>query len=680
MQFLNSIILFGLGAAALPLLIHLLSRRKLKEVAFPSIEFLERMRTDRMRRLRFRQLFALLLRMLLVAVIILAFARPAIRSIFQRNARTAAVILIDGSAGMRYVDNGETLLNAASRKAQEILGVLGPEDRAAVILAGKEPVVLGRGLSTDRNELTRALREMDAPEGTADFTAAFARAFEMLRDAPVPNREVYLLTDGSVESLPDTIPEDGRVRLYTVLLGPKERGGPVVSGIEPAERVFAPGRKITFRTAGLAGPETDRAGVEFFVNGERKGRSEAENRGGRFTAEFEYTPDRPGWYSFTAVARDGRFGPGETRRTALYVPERRNILICGDTPADAFFIERALNPDPEPEAAVVTVRSILSAELSPEALNDADVIVLSGVRSLPSGVYRRLLSAVADRGAGLVVFTPSEGDPALYAGGIFRDIYPASVDKKVMFDPKQGNASVVDWFNFGHPVLRDISEKGGFRKPAVNTYLRLVPTGNITVLARFADGSPAIGDAVCGQGRAVVFAFDATPASSDLPLTGLFLPLLLRSVQHVSGDIASGGRYAVGDPLREVLTGVPSGSAVTIKPEDGTARAAGIAPTPDGAALRDETAGAPGFYSLLAGGVEHARFTVDIPAAELRFERAGDRQLAAAFKGVRWKPLKESENLAEAVRKDRYGKELFGWFILGAIALMAVEMVVSRKA
>jgi hypothetical protein len=685
MQFLNSIILFGLGAASLPVIIHLLSRRKVKEVAFPSIEFLERMRTDRMRRLRFKQLLALLLRTLIVTMIILAFARPAIRSIFQRNARTAAVVLIDGSASMLYVDNGETLFNTARRKAQEMLGVLGPGDRASIVLAGKEPVVSGGGFTPDRSELARRLRSLECTGGTADLTAAFAKALELLSEIPAPNRELYFLTDGASGALPDSLRSDDRVRLYTILLGPSKRGGAVVSGLEVEERLLAPGKKLTFRASGYAGAEDDRIGVELFVNGERKGRAEAENSGGKFEARFEYTPDSAGWLSVSAVARDGRFEPGETRRLALFVPEARKVLVCGETERDSFFIEKALNPDPEASSA--TVRSVTAADLNTADCEFADVIILSGVRSLPSGVYRKLLSAVVDRGAGLIVFPPAEGDPALYADGILRDIYPASIEKKVVFDPKQG-ASYIVWFNLGHPVFRGISERGGFREPTVNSYLRFAPRGNITVLARFADGAPAVGTTVSGKGRAVVFAFDASPSTSDLPLTGLFLPLLLRSVQHVSGDALSGGHYEVGEPLREELAGVSAGSAVSLKPENAPARAVNLAPVPAGVTVKDETADRPGFYSLLAstalsdraGGSERSRFVVDTPVSEVRFEHADDRALASAFKTLRWKPLKESENLAEAVRRDRYGKELFGWFILGALALMAAEMAVSRKA
>ena len=40
MSFLNPLFLLGLAAAAIPILIHLLTRRRPREVMFPSLEFL----------------------------------------------------------------------------------------------------------------------------------------------------------------------------------------------------------------------------------------------------------------------------------------------------------------------------------------------------------------------------------------------------------------------------------------------------------------------------------------------------------------------------------------------------------------------------------------------------------------------------------------------------------------
>ncbi len=99
----------------------------------------------------------------------------------------------------------------------------------------------------------------------------------------------------------------------------------------------------------------------------------------------------------------------------------------------------------------------------------------------------------------------------------------------------------------------------------------------------------------------------------------------------------------------------------------------------NGARVKGEKAVKPGFYSVHAGEKECSRFCVDIPRSELLFRRAGNAQPVEAFKGIRWKAVESTDNLTETVVKDRYGRELYGLFIVLALMLIAVEMVVSRK-
>ncbi|MDP2983191.1 MAG: BatA and WFA domain-containing protein [Candidatus Latescibacter sp.] len=678
MNFLNSIILLGMGAALLPLLIHLFSRRRAVDVSFPSIEFLERMKTDRMRRLRLKQLLMLLLRTLIIIMVILAFARPAIRSIFQKNAHTSAVIIIDSSASMLYAESGESLFASAIRKTEEILSLLRDEDTAAVILSGGAPATLGTGLTKDRKELVKALSGARNSGGVNRSSASFRKAFDLLAASTAPNREIYYLTDGAVNALPDSMAEVKNVRLYNILIGPAQRNGAVIEDITLSDYLLSPGKKNRVTAEGSLGPEDTGAGIEFFVNSERKGRTEVQkSSGSRVKADFEYTPENPGWYSIWATAADGRFEPGETRRMVVHVPRKTNILICGGAADDLFFPERALSPDPE--NPMFAIRTRIAPELTESDLTGTDVVILTGVKTLPVPLYRRLLTDVVDRGAGLLVFPAMEMDPALYTDGIFRDLFPARVDKRITLDGKQANYAVMEWFNLGHPILQGISPGGKFQRPEVRSYLRIIPVGDISVMARFGDGSMAAGSAACGKGKVIVFGVDASRGSSDLPLTGIFLPLFIRSVQYLSGSFVLGGHYETGDPLHETLGDVSPSGAVTLKPENGLARSVETVRSGNAVTVTGESAGDPGFYALFADGSEKGRFCVDIPRSEVRFERADSARMSKAYRNLTWKALDESENIARAVTQDRYGKELFGLFIVIAVALLGVEMVVARK-
>ena len=69
MQLINPAILYGLGLAAVPVVLHLLLRARPKPFLFPALHLLEVRRRHNVRRLRLRHLWLLLLRIALIALI-----------------------------------------------------------------------------------------------------------------------------------------------------------------------------------------------------------------------------------------------------------------------------------------------------------------------------------------------------------------------------------------------------------------------------------------------------------------------------------------------------------------------------------------------------------------------------------------------------------------------------------
>src|SRR5215510_11659223 len=100
---LNSALLWALAAVGLPILIHFLTRRKLRVVTVSTVAFLKRLEKEKIRQLKLRQWLLLLLRMLIVALLVLAFARPTLRrehSALAQRARATAVFVLDNSLSM----------------------------------------------------------------------------------------------------------------------------------------------------------------------------------------------------------------------------------------------------------------------------------------------------------------------------------------------------------------------------------------------------------------------------------------------------------------------------------------------------------------------------------------------------------------------------------------------------
>jgi len=72
------LLLLGLLLATIPVVLHLLLRARPKKLIFPALRLLQQRRMQNQRRMRLRQVWLLLLRMLLIAGLVLALARPTL--------------------------------------------------------------------------------------------------------------------------------------------------------------------------------------------------------------------------------------------------------------------------------------------------------------------------------------------------------------------------------------------------------------------------------------------------------------------------------------------------------------------------------------------------------------------------------------------------------------------------
>ncbi len=126
MGFLAPWFLIGAAAVALPVYLHLLRRHTTTPRPFSSLMFFERRTQSSIRHRRLRYLLLLSLRMLLLALLALAFANPY----FKRNTAAASsdrtrLLVIDDSfsmrAGSRLADAKQKALGRA-----EFASALGP--------------------------------------------------------------------------------------------------------------------------------------------------------------------------------------------------------------------------------------------------------------------------------------------------------------------------------------------------------------------------------------------------------------------------------------------------------------------------------------------------------------------------------------------------------------------------
>ena len=138
MVFQQPFFLYGLFLLSIPILIHFLNFRKSKTIYFSSLRFIEEVKSTYRKRNRLTDLFLLLLRLLIMACLIIAFAQPVVQSKKSASVATATIVglFLDNSQSMELSEQGESMLNKAKSKAKEIVGEFPPDSRFILLYNG----------------------------------------------------------------------------------------------------------------------------------------------------------------------------------------------------------------------------------------------------------------------------------------------------------------------------------------------------------------------------------------------------------------------------------------------------------------------------------------------------------------------------------------------------------------
>jgi hypothetical protein len=176
-----------------------------------------------------------------------------------------------------------------------------------------------------------------------------------------------------------------------------------------------------------------------------------------------------------------------------------------------------------------------------------------------------------------------------------------------------------------------------------------------------------------------------TPQWSDLPVRGLFVPLLYRSVFYLSAGASTAGEQLVaGEPGEVRIAGLAPGTSLRLVGPEGTE----VAPDQRslfGATLLEvgRTLDRPGVYDVRAAERLVRRVAVNVDPAESDLRVASPDSAAARLQEALQTPVRPVEGagpdeVAETLRTQQAGTEIWNVFLLLALALLIAEMIVGR--
>jgi hypothetical protein len=543
--FTHAFLLSALAGLGIPVLLHLLLKQRNPRMRVSTLRFFEVKDTRSSSRRKLRNLLLLLLRLLVFALIVLAFARPYLPEGLggtPRPKRRDVILVLDRSLSLRAIDSGKPRWPAALAEARRILATLTEGDRAALIGIGERAEVLS-GFGPPSLILER-LKDLQPTVTRGDVSEALREAQSLVAALDSPGAASVTVIGDLQRTGADQL---DRVSLPRWLPVQFIRVGPVVSpnvAITDLRLPAEPNSPLSMIVANYGDRPVQNRSVRCLLDGQAVSEI-AFSRGAGVSESLEWKLPRlsAGWHEAEVQLEDSdALAEDNVRRLAFQVPERIRVVAVENRSQvrsfeeQTFFVAAALDPffgttNSGQGGFVVDILrpEAVAAAVAPNSTRPRpDVVLLPAMRSLP-GETVAALNTWVEHGGGVFFFGGDSLEPSRF-NAEFGALSPGQWGA-----PVSANAEVpwrIGAFDRTSPVFRPFAaaRSGG---PAVAEFTRrhaVTANPESTVLARFDDEHPFLLGRTVGRGAVLLANTSADTAWTDWPKHKSFVPWVMAAV------------------------------------------------------------------------------------------------------------------------------------------------------
>ncbi len=688
LSFLNPIILIGLIAAAIPILLHLLTKSRAKTIDFSTLHFLKELQRQKIRKVKLRQLLLLILRTLIIVLLVLAFARPtARRAIYGGQRATAAqssmAIVLDNSLSMAREAEGSRLFDRAVDRAEEIADLLTHGGEAFVLLAESPPRLAHRGAVHEADRLLQILRSQEISYSRTNISAAIEKARELLEQSDNINREIYLVSDLQTNAFSHR--EDSvaalNAELFILPVQQEVYDNLCIEKIEIVSKIIEKGKTVQLSAEvsnyGI-NPQRNRL-VQLYIDGKRTAQSIVSLEPNESKeVQFSFTPTISGMLTGTVVVEDDGQRFDDERYFIVNVPHQISVYIHSNE-RDALRLKNALQPG-QAEDAAFRIRNNTGTSLAGEILSNYELLILNNLVSLPERDVRALRNYIAN-GGGMLFAVGSDTDIRFFNTVISPQL---ELPRFVESIGQLGNRNVafqLGAIDYSHPIFHGVFIEDGqrVRSPQFLFAQKVGGGGNYTLnILEYSSGDPFLYESTIEKGKILVLTSGLSGDWSTFSTSTLFAPLVNRCCRY----LASGSDYrendrTVGGVIEKHLGEValvsqyemrtPNGMRIALLPEELRY---------DFAVSFTET-DVPGIYTLHADGEEVDRWAVNIDSEESKVISITRDELLHRYGSA--SIIEESDAVFDRVSASRLGREYWKLLIILVLIMLIVEMALYRE-
>ena len=690
MLFLNPTILFALLAAAIPVLIHMLNLRKLKKVDFSTLKFLKEIQKSKIRKIKFKQWLLLALRVLIILFTVFAFARPALKVIAlagtTSSSKTSAVFILDDSFSMSFVETNGSLFNQAKSEINKILSQLKEGDDSELILLSNSKLSNYK-LSKNLSFLKTKIRKVKISSVTGSLDNAVKNGLNMLASSKNFNKELYILSDFQKRNLSYNISKNKNtfenIRLYTITFGGSKYQNVGIDKFTLGTQIFEKNKPIIFKTSitNYSHEKVNDIVLSLFINGKRKSQKNLSlNPGASTSLEMSSNVSSSGFISAFVEIDDDVILQDNKRYVNFYIPEKINVGLFSDNSYDKQFILPALTSHRNNNN--INIVEANSNQLASLNLTNFDVIIF-----IPSKTITNLnrLQKYIKSGGSLVLLPGSSINETKFQNILSGLKVTANVKSSGKINTNENYLSF-DKIDFTHPVFENLFAKNKEKEvdsPKILFHLNIDYKNLGRYIITLNDKSHFLTEIKHGLGK--IFIFNTAPVLSwsNLPIKGIFAPLINKSIYYLSFKNVSHKNYIVGNEVGIKINNAKKGLLKIVKPNKSVEYIT-LDESKNNDYINYKMTDQIGVYKVTDGKTILSMFNVNADPNEsvqkyITLNEFKEYLEKINFNG-KYIAIDKSEEVLSVVQQARFGSELWKLFIIIALCLAVIEMLVSKSA
>jgi len=668
--------LWFLGLISIPIIIHLLSRFRLKKVEFSSIRYIKQLKTNSIRKLEVQQIILLLLRIFIILSLVLMISQPVTRGFmpgwFSAEQESQLIIIIDNSASMNAVKDDETLLQKSKVAAIQLLKNFNNKTQLNIIQTCPQ-MVLYDGIIT-KPGIPEIIQSISPTASHDNLWHQLNLVLKNNQEGP-SIRECIIFSD--MLHSPDSqfikgISDLEKWKFYFVLPG-QIKDNLSIQDVSPINRIKTINQLIKLNThvinSGIS-PRSN-APLELLFNKNRVGQVVSKfEPGSHKEFIFQAYPGDMGIINGEIILHDDDYHLDNSWFISLPIMEKVRCGIIASNNEEISILRMMLNAiDPRNEFLYIDTR--IQPDLNRLFLDDLDVAIIHNPNSISDGAISDIEQFLKD-GNGLIWF---QGDNnGVLHSDLFNNLGFPEIEKIV--DAGQGFFST-QIAESDTDILIDLEVRDINREmPEVFKYIKTNLSKSHKPHWVLNNQDPLLIEFSKFSGDIFYFTTLMDLRWNDLAMRGMVIPMLYQLLVltgtdeiNTSAVIIDGTKWIPIDEkyLRnkwEIKS--PSGNIEMVVPDY------------DNEGIRIMSTSELGIYSVYSNDELFTSFPTRLHPKEY-IQDAKDQSDIDNFinsEQVRW--LKIENNFEELFSEIRHGKTLWKLFLIIAIILFIIETILSR--